>query len=104
MGERLVNLSRVGPGGTAGDDVELSEETADDLVGVTRHTQSIELRHYLGERTLDVLDRVLGIVLALLIEAALTAHTFLTVEIGKGVNNGIPKRTRICQEARRTVP
>ena len=95
-----MNLSGIGPGRKAGDDVELSEEAADDLVGVSFGAQAIELRHHLGERFLDIGDGVLGIELALLIEAAFALGKFFAVEIRQGMENGIALRARIGQEAR----
>ena len=44
-----VNVSGIGPGRKACDDVELSEKPADDLIGVSFGAESIELRHHLGE-------------------------------------------------------
>ena len=74
-------MSGIGPGGEPGDDVELSEEPADDLVGVSLGAQPIELGHDLDERLLDVADRVLRVVLALLFETALALEEFFAVEI-----------------------
>jgi len=94
-----VNLSGVGPGGKTGDDVELAEKLADDLVGVTFGAETIELRHHLGERFLDVGDGALGVVLALLIEAAFALGKFFAVEIRNGMENWIALRASIGQEA-----
>ena len=64
-----------------GDDVELSEKAADDLIGVGLGAEAVELRHHLGERSLDVGDRVFGVELALLFEATLALDEFFAVEV-----------------------
>jgi hypothetical protein len=94
-----VNLSGVGPGGKAGDDVELAEKAADDLVGVSAGAQTIELRHHFGERFLDVGNGAFRVVLTLLIEAAFALHKFFTIEIRNGMESGIALRASIGQEA-----
>lgn len=93
-----MNLSRIGPGGKAGNAIELLKKTADNLVGVGRGTQSIELCHHVRERLLHVADRALGKVLTLRIEAALALDEFFAVEIGQRIESGIGLRTRIGEE------
>jgi len=94
-----VNVSGVGPGGKAGDDVELSEEAADNLVGVSGGAEAIELRHHLGERFLDVGDGAFRVELTLLIEAAFALRKFFAIEIGDGMESRIAPRASIGQEA-----
>jgi len=77
-----VSVSGVGPGGKAGDNVELSEEAADDLVGVSFGAEAIELRHHLGERFFDIGDGAVRVVLTLLFEAAFALCKFFAVEVG----------------------
>jgi len=96
-----VRVPRVRPRGEAGDDVELSEEVADDLVGVGFGAQAIELRHDSRQRLLHVADGALGVELTLLIKAALTFGKFFAVEVGKGMEHDFAHlRARVGQEAR----
>ena len=90
---RSVDLSGISPGGKPGDDVELLEEAADDLVGVRRGTEPVELGKDLGERLLRVGDGALGVVLALLFKAALALHEFFTIESRYGVERRFTKGT-----------
>ena len=72
----------IGPGGTPGHEIELLKNVADDLIGFVLFTQLIELRHHFGERSLDIADGALGVVLALRVKTALTANELFTIEIG----------------------
>ena len=95
-----VNVPWVGPGGKPGDDVELSEEVADHLVGIGLGTEPIELRHDARKSALDIADCPLGIELALLLETALALGKFFAVEVGKGMQNGLTHgRASVGQEA-----
>jgi hypothetical protein len=94
-----VNVSGVGPDGTASGGVELSEEATDHLVGVSLGAQSIDLSHHPSQCLLDVVDGALGISVALLLEAALTLDEFLAIELEEVMENRIALRTRIGQEA-----
>ena len=94
----------IGPGGTPGHEIELLEQVAHDLVGLVLFTQLVELRHHLRERLLDIADGALGIVLTLRVETALATNEFFPVKIGKGMQNAIARRRRICQEAGQAVP
>ena len=94
-----MNLSGVGPGGKAGEGVELLEQAADDLVGVSAGAEVIELRHHFGERFLDVGNGAFRVVLTLLIEAAFALRKFFAVEIRNGMENRIALRASIGQEA-----
>ncbi|MGH7341290.1 MAG: hypothetical protein ACREKH_12445, partial [Candidatus Rokuibacteriota bacterium] len=94
-----VNLSGVGPGGEAGDSVELLEEAADDLVSLGRCAQPVELCHNLRQRPFHLTDHALGIELALRVEALLTFHEFFAVEIRQGMERGLWLRTRIGEES-----
>ena len=89
-----MNVSGIGPDGTASGGVELSEEATDHLVGVSLRAQPIELSHYPLQRLLDVVDGALGIGVALLLEAALTLGEFLAVEVRQGEKDGIATRLR----------
>jgi hypothetical protein len=42
---QLINLARVSPGGQPGNQVELPQDPADDLVGPVLRAQTIQLRH-----------------------------------------------------------
>jgi len=100
-----VHVARVGPRGESGDDVELAEEIADDLVSIGFGTETIQLRHDAGQGLLHIADGALGVELALLIEATLTLGKFFAVEIGKGMEDGLADlRARVGQEARQPVP
>jgi hypothetical protein len=90
-----VNLSGIGPGRKAGDNVELSQKAADDLVRVSFGAESIELGHHLGERSLEVDNGILGVILTLLFEAAFALHKFFAVKVRNGMENGIALRSRI---------
>jgi hypothetical protein len=59
----------------------LSEKAADDLVGVSFRAKAIELRHHLGERTLDIADSALRVELTLLLETAFALDEFFSVEV-----------------------
>ena len=91
-------MSGIGPGGEPGDDVELTEEAADNLIGVSRGTEPVELRHHLGERLLYIRNRPLRVELALLLEAALTLDEFFAVEVGAGMENWSAQRAGVAQE------
>jgi hypothetical protein len=75
-------LPGIGPGGTPGHEIELLQNVAHDLIGLVLFTQLIELRHDFGERSLDIADRALGIVLALRVETTLAANELFSIEIG----------------------
>lgn len=94
-----MNLFGIGPGGQAGDNVELPKQAADHFVGVTLGTQPVELRHHLGERSLDVADGAFGIELALLFETPLALGKFFAIKTGMGMQNRIALWTRVGQEA-----
>ena len=72
----------IGPGGKPGDDVELSEEFADDFVSVVFGAEPVELADDFQERFLDIVNCPLGEKLALLLETALTFQKFFAVKIG----------------------
>src|SRR5687767_4467158 len=100
----LVYVAGVGPGGKPGDDVELPEEFADDLVGVSLGAQQIELSHDFQEGLLNVLDRPLRVVLPLLLQALLALQEFFAIEIGNRIENRLAMGTRIGQETKQAVP
>ena len=85
-------MSGIGPGRKAGNNVELSQEAADDLIRVSLGAESIELRHHLGEGPLDVGNGALGVVLTLLFEAAFTLGKFFAVEVRDRMKSGIALR------------
>src|SRR5687768_5382759 len=94
---RSVNLLGVGPGGEAGDDVELAEEATDDLIGVGGGAEAVDLGHHLSKRLLHVLDRALRVVLALLFKTALTACELFAIEAGQGMESCASGRAAIGQ-------
>jgi hypothetical protein len=82
----------------------LSEEFADDLIGVGFGAEEVELSHDFQERLLDVMYGPFGVVLPLLLQALLALEKFFAVEIGHGVENRFAMGTRIGQEAGQAVP
>lgn len=82
-----MHLSGIGPCRQPRNDVELSEEAADDFVGVSLGTQAIELRHDFEESLLHISNRVLRVVLTLLVQTALTLDEFFAIEILHGVDD-----------------
>jgi hypothetical protein len=94
-----VNLAGIGPGRKPGHNVELAEEAADNAFGIAGGAQTVELGHHLEQGLLDILDRALGIILALPIEALLAFEELLPIEIRNAMQNRIAGGTRICQEA-----
>ena len=93
-----MNLSGVGPGGEAGEGIELLQEAADDLVGVFLGAQAIELRDHPGQRLLDLADCALGIVFTVRIEAPLALHELFAIEAGQGVKDRLGLGTRIGEK------
>jgi hypothetical protein len=92
-------VSGIGPGGKSGDDVELSEELADDLVSVVFGAEPVELADDFQERFLDIVNRPFREELTLLLETALTFQKFFAVEIRDGMETRLTRRARIGQEA-----
>jgi len=82
----------------------LVEEAADDLVGVGRGAEMVQLVQNFAECLLDVANRSFRVVLTLLLEAALTLEELFAIETRTRAKNGIALRARIGQEARQTVP
>ena len=76
-----MSVSGIGPGRKSCDDVEFSEKAAHHLIRVSFGAESIELRHHLRQRAFDVGNRILGVELALLFEAAAALDELFTVEI-----------------------
>jgi hypothetical protein len=97
-------LAGIGPGGQPGYHVELAEEAADDLIGVSFGAEAIELRHHSIERLFDFIYCALRIELALLLEALLALDEFCAVELGKGMKNRLALGSRIGQETGQAVP
>ena len=79
-----MRLLRIGPGRCAGHDIELSEQAADDLISVLPTAELIEARQDPPQRRFGADDRVFGIVLALLPQAAPLLEKFLPVELDGG--------------------
>jgi len=73
-------MSGVRPSRKACDDVELSEKAADDLIRVGLGAEPVELGHHFRQRALDIGNGTLGVVLALLFEAALAFSKFFSVK------------------------
>jgi hypothetical protein len=94
-----VNLSGVRPGSEAGHGVELLEQAADDFVGICMGTQAIKLAQHARQRFFNFADRVLGIELTLLIEAALALDEFFPVKVREirfrdaGIISGVSRLT-----------
>ena len=81
-----MHLPGIGPRRESRDDVELSQEPADDFVGICFGAQAIELRHDLYEGLLHISNRMLRVVLTLLIETALALDEFFAIELLYVVN------------------
>ena len=92
-------MSGIGPGRKPGYHVELAEEAADDLIGVSFATQPVELGHDLHQRLFDVADGALRVELALLLEAPLTLEEFFSIETRERMEYRFARRARIGQEA-----
>ena len=102
--KRSVHLTGIGPGRKSCHQIELSQDVADNSIRLAFGAQAIDLRHDLGQRGFDVVDRALRVVLTLRIEAALTARELFSIETGKRMENGVARRPRISQEAGKTFP
>ena len=87
---RSVHLPGIGPGRPPGHEINLLQNVAHDLIGLVLFAQLIELGHDLCERSFDIADRALGVILPLRVETALATNEFFSVEIGKG--DGGPDR------------
>ena len=75
-------MSGIGPGGKPSDDIELSEEFADDFVSVVFGAESVELANHFQECFFNIVNRPFREELALLLETALTFQKFFAVKIG----------------------
>ena len=82
----------IGPGRAPGDEVNLLKNVAHDLIRLVLFAQLIELGHHAHERSFDIADGALGVVLALRVETALAPNELFPVEIGKGMQNPIARR------------
>jgi hypothetical protein len=66
--------------------------------------ERIELPHHAAQRLFYLANRVLGVELTLLVEAALALEELLPVEVREGGHYRVARRARIGQEARNPVP
>ena len=89
-------MPRIGPGRTPGHEIDLPENVAHNLVRFVLFTQLIQLSHDLCERAFDIADSSLRVELSLRVETTLTAYEFFSVKIGKGMQDPIAGRRRIC--------
>ena len=94
-----MNLSGVRPGGEASDDVELVEETTDNLIDVSVCTQAIDLRHRVCQGSLQIFNRRRREILALRLEAALTTHKLFAVKVRHGMKDNSLLRAGIRNDA-----
>ena len=94
----------IGPGRPPGHEINLLKNMAHDLIGLVLFAELIELGHHARECSFHIADRALGVILALRVETALATDEFFSIEIGKGMENAIARRRRICQEAGQAVP
>jgi hypothetical protein len=97
-------LPGIGPGRPSGHEINLLKNVTHDLIGLVLFAELIELGHHSCERSFHIADRALGVILPLRVETALATNEFFSVEIGKGMEDPIARRRRICQEAGQTVP
>lgn len=93
MGRRSIR-----PGGQARHAVDLAQQPADELFSLFLRAELIDMMHELPNRHLDVRHRLLGVVLALLLQATPVLEDLLPVEFGprrRGERgNGAPGRSR----------
>lgn len=80
----LVQRRWIGPVRKAGDYIELSQETADHLIGVIFGRQLLKSRDDRLQRDVNVADSSLGVVLPLAFEAASVFLEFLAIELSAG--------------------
>ena len=73
-------MSGIGPGGKTGDDVELSQEAADNLVGVVFSAEAVELSDDFQQCLLDIVDGAFRIELALLLKTPLALEELFSIE------------------------
>ena len=77
---RSVDEPGIGPGRKAGDDIELPEEAADNLVGVVFGAEAVELSDDFQQCLLDVVDGAFGVELALLLQTPLALEELFPIE------------------------
>lgn len=70
-----------GPRGEVRDNVELSQQLANDFAGVVSRAQLVELAHDLRQRVLGLHDRLLGVVLPLFFQTPRVLGEFLAEEL-----------------------
>ena len=92
-----MGVLRVGPGRQAGEQIELAQQAANDLLGVSLAAELIELVHDARQRSLHVENRALGVVLALILKALSMFEEFFAIEIGQGGLNACTVRRRTTQ-------
>ena len=81
-------MAGVGPGRKPGHDIELTEEAADDLIGVSGRTPLLALRPHLRERLFVGAARRLRVVRALVWESAGARDVDCAVGLGAGLLGG----------------
>jgi hypothetical protein len=97
-------LPGIGPPGRAGHQVELAKKPADDLIGVLRGAEMIELFQDFSKCSLDVVHRCLGELLALIFQTLLALDELLPVERGPGRRLRLPDGKRVGEEASDALP
>jgi hypothetical protein len=70
------------PAREAGHEVELAEQTADNVIAITTLADMIEFREGLREGGFDFGDGVLGIAFTLLLKLAFVLQELFTIEVG----------------------
>ena len=74
---------RIGPGGQLGDRVDLAKQFADLLARIVALAEGVEVGHQAANGVLNLGNRRVGVVLALLFEAAMVLQKLFTEELGE---------------------
>ncbi len=80
-----MQLTRFGPGGEFGHDVELAKELADELAGVVALTELLDLLEDSRERIFGLRDRAFRVVLTLTFEALMMFEELFAEELGEAL-------------------
>jgi hypothetical protein len=70
--------------GKAGDEIELAEEAADDIIAIAAITDVIELRQRLGQGRFRLGECMFRVVFTLGLKASFVLQELLPIEVGSG--------------------
>jgi len=76
-----MKLTRLGPDGELGDQIELAEQLAHHLTGVIALAQLLELLHDARQGLFRLRDRAIGVILALPLETLMMLEELLPEEL-----------------------